>query len=381
MINFDTNATTATCPPAIDAMCFVMKTCHGNPSSVHCMGKKARAYLEDARTSICGLLRINEKFGRLIFTSGATESNNMVITGIEKISPEGVRFVTTTIEHPSVYNTFLDIKRRRGRDSVKYIAIEEGTGNVSLKSLESLLYKNIGRIGLVSVILANHEIGTIQPVSQLSDICHKYGVPIHVDATQAVGKIDIDVEKMGVDYLSFSGHKFHGPPGVGGLYMRSRRNPPSQIKFGGDQEFLHRPGTQNLPAIVGMAAALEDMMTIRSRDVTSIRKYILSSLSLSLPIRLNGDPVHCLPGTLNLTLPGVDARSLVERLSKSGICISRGSACKAGSKDGSNVLRGIGLTSRQMDETIRISFGRYNTMNDAKRLVESIRKNTIGVTP
>ena len=253
-INLDNNATTFIDKRVILKIKESMENVHGNPSSAHDLGKEASMRIEKSRELIMKELGITEDYGTLIFTSGATESNNIVILGLAETYEASKKcFISTLIEHPCVLNAYRALQNKKFHN-IRYIKVDE-YGLINKKSLETILKQH--KVLLASIIYANHEIGTIQEIKELARLCHKYNTLIHIDATQAIGKIPVNLKNLEVDYASFSGHKFYGPKGIGGLFIKNTVIKPKQIIYGGNQEFFLRPGTQNVHAIEGMALALQ----------------------------------------------------------------------------------------------------------------------------
>ncbi|MEE8117719.1 MAG: IscS subfamily cysteine desulfurase [Gemmatimonadales bacterium] len=368
-IYLDNSATTRVADAVREAMQPALDAQHGNPSSIHTTGRDAREEVERARRHVAQL--INSRPRRLYFTGGGSEANNLALKGVAFAHQgNGAHLITSTIEHPAVLKTcqFLE---RMGYD-VTYLAVDED-GLLDPAALHAAIRDETI---LVSIMMANNEVGTIQPIEQLCAVAHEAGVLFHTDAVQAVGKIRVDIEELGVDLLTLSGHKFHGPKGVGGLFVRKgvRLEP---LVHGGMQEGGLRAGTENVPAIVGLGKAAElALQTVRdSEPVRRLRDRLEASIRELLPaVRLNGHPERRLPTTLNLTLPGLRGESLVIALDRFGISISSGSACKSGSPEPTHVLIAMGRSEADAHCAVRFSLSRYTTETDIDATVAALDK-------
>ncbi len=381
-IYLDHNATTPVVPEVREAMVECLKQGFGNPSSIYREGKEARSALEAARRSLAQFLHCTAR--RIIFTGGGSESNNLVLKGIALAERNGNhRIVTTRIEHPSVLQTCRWLEARGVE--VVYLDVD-GDGRVDPQDLIRALSR---KTDLVSIMTANNEIGTLQPVAELARIARERGALFHTDAVQGVGKIPIDVEELGVDFLSLSGHKIYGPKGVGALYVRKGRA-LSPLIHGGGQEGGLRAGTENSPGIVGLgrAAAWAARNLTEMERVRRMRDRLEQAILERIPGgRRNGHASERLPNTLNLTLPGIRGESLVLALDAKGVALSSGSACRSGSAEPSHVLAAIGLTPEEAHCSIRISVGVENTLEEMEevlsRLQEVLREagNTVRFLP
>ena len=363
MIYADNAATTKTCAAARQAMLDGMERFWGNPSSLHSPGQQAREALQAAREAVAGA--IGAQPGEVYFTSGGSEADNQAISSAAKIGAlKGKKhLITTAIEHHAVLHT-MDRLSKEGFD-VTLLPVD-GSGIVKTEDT-----------ALVSVMYANNEIGTIQPVAEIGALCRERGIPFHTDAVQAAGHLPIDVGAQNIDMLSLSGHKFHGPRGVGALYVR-RGAPLLTFIHGGAQERGFRAGTENLPAILGMAAALDDAvahMAENSAYVASLRDALIEKLSAIPHAALNGDRGRRLPGNVNFCFEGIEGESLLLLLDDKGVAASSGSACTSGSLDPSHVLLAIGRPHEVAHVSLRLTLDRDNTMGD----VEAIAKATAEV--
>ena len=358
-VYLDNNATTRVADSVREAMQPYLDADHGNPSSIYTAGRDARDAIEKARRQVARL--IHAKPRRVIFTSGGSESDNMAIKGVVFSSPADNRHVVTTqIEHPAILGTgkFLE---QIGCD-VTYLPVD-ADGLVSPDDLRAAIRDDTC---LVSIMAANNEVGTIQPVAELCAIARERGVLFHTDAVQAVGKIDVDVDGWNVDLLSLSGHKFHGPKGVGALYVRKgvKLEP---VVHGGKQERGLRGGTENVPSIAGLGAAAElALRDVSNREqMTALRDRLEEGIRALIPAAvLNGHRQHRLPNTLNLTLPDLRGESLVVALDQHGVSLSSGSACKSGSPDPTHVLIAMGRSDAEAHCSVRFSLSHYTSGED-----------------
>jgi len=340
-----------------------------NPSSIHRSGQKARMSVDRAREMIAA--SINAYPIEVIFTSGGTESDNAAIRGVAFANQNrGHHIVTTAIEHEAVIETCRDLQSQFGY-TVTYVS----PGSDGIVRAEDIDHAIGPETTLVSVMYANNEVGTIQPLAEIAGICRRRGVTLHTDAVQAAGSIPIDAHELGVDLLSMSAHKFYGPKGVGVLYVRKGVRWHAQ-QLGGGQERQRRSGTENTPGIVGMATALEIATTNLSQfsaHVSSLRDDLLSGVRRNIPsATLNGSMESRLPGNANLSFPGVDGESMVLALDAAGVEASSGSACSSGSIEPSHVLEAMGLSPELAMGALRLSLGRENTPEEVAYAVESI---------
>ena len=368
MIYADNAATTPVSPAARAAMIDAMDKLWGNPSSLYTFGQLAEEALSDARARVAGCLGAEP--GEIIFTSGGSEADNQALrSAVAFGAKKGKRhIISTAFEHHAILHT-LDALRTEGFE-VTLLPVHSD-GLVRPEELQAALRPDTA---LVSVMFANNEIGTIQPIAELGRICRDAGVLFHTDAVQAAGHIAIDVKTMNIDMLSLSGHKFHGPKGVGALYVR-RGVPVVPLIHGGAQERRRRAGTENLPAIAGMAAALEEAcahLEENAARVSALRDRLIAGLSAIPHSALNGAAQPRLPGNVNFCFEGIEGESLLLMLDEAGIAASSGSACTSGSLDPSHVLLSIGLPHEIAHCSLRISFGVQNTMDDAKAVCDAL---------
>lgn len=361
----DNAATTKPSEHVISEMVRVMKNAYGNPSSIHSMGGDALDELETARKTIADILGCTPS--EIVFTSGGSEADNQALSSAYTGAKAGKKhIVSTAFEHHAVLHT-LDRMREQGFD-VTLVPVNEN-GIVKPEDIENAIRDDTA---LVSVMYANNEIGTIQPVGDIGKICREHGVLFHTDAVQAFGNIAVSLEN--IDMLSLSAHKFHGPKGVGLLYVR-RGCELIPLINGGGQEKGRRAGTENLPGIVGMAAAMKDAaenLAEKSRNLTAKRNYIISELKKIPHSVLNGDEENRLPGNINMCFEGIDGEPLILMLDLRGIEASSGSACTSGSLEPSHVLRAIGRNPEIARGSLRLSIGEDITEDDARSIVKNV---------
>ena len=368
-VYFDHAATTATSAAAREAALRAMEKCWGNPSSLHAAGRRAAQRLDEARQSVARCLGASP--AELYFTSGGTESDNWAITQCARMgAQEGkCHLITSAFEHHAVLHT-MERLEREGFE-VTYLPVHEN-GLVRVEELERAIRPDTA---LVSLMYANNEIGTIQPVTELGAVCRAHGVLFHTDAVQAVGHLPIDVRAQNIDLLSLSGHKFHAPKGVGALYCR-RGVKLGRFIEGGGQERGKRAGTENLSGICGMAAALEesvDHMEENDRKVTELRDALIQGVLARIPgTRLNGDQTRRLPGNANFCFDGVEGESLLLRLDMAGICASSGSACTSGSLSASHVLLALGVDKQTALGSLRLTLDAENTVDEVNYVLETL---------
>jgi cysteine desulfurase len=377
VIYLDYNASTPCDPRVVEEMVSVLRSSFANPSSrSHRPGQQASELLEDARARVARAVGARSASG-ITFTSGATEANNLAIRGVaEALADRGRHLVTQLTEHPSVLEPMQQLARSGWELSLLEV---DGAGRIKLDQLEEAIREDTA---LVSLMLANNETGTIQAVADAVEIVHRRGALIHCDGAQALGKVEISAEDLGVDYLSFSAHKAYGPKGIGGLYSR-RRRPALRIRpqlLGGGQEGGLRSGTANTPAAAAMALALEIAQTECHADaarIGALRDLLEETISSRLDdCKINGAIDHRLPGTTNLSFAEVDGNALLASLPE--LAISSGSACTSTSPEPSTVLRAMGVPPRLAAASIRFSLGRFTTRAEielaAERVIEEVTR-------
>lgn len=366
----DNAATTKISEGAFQAMVPYLTEHYGNASSVYRIGRDAHKALEDARKQIASL--INAGPMDIYFTSCGTEADNWALKGIaRKLKKEGKNhIVTTVIEHHAILHAAKSLEE--DGFEVTYLPVNE-KGRVSPEAVREALRPETA---LVSVMYANNELGTIQPVAEIGALCREAGVLFHTDAVQAAGTLPIDVAAQNIDMLSVSAHKFNGPKGVGFLYCKRGLHPDNFME-GGAQERGHRAGTENIAGIIGMAEAMKeayDILEEKTERLSAMRDRIQEGL-LKIPgSRFNGDEEHRLPGTVNVSFENIDGESLLFQLDLMGVAASSGSACSAGSVDPSHVLLAIGVPYNIAHGSLRISLGRYNVPEEADKIVEAVTK-------
>jgi cysteine desulfurase len=352
MIYLDYNATTPLCDEARDAMLPYLQQRFGNPSSVHAVGREARAAVDDARDKIAEL--IGAKPHEIIFTSGGTESCNLAVLGLAR-DGSSRHIISCKTEHHAVLNAVEHLERHEGFE-VTWLNVSEN----GIADLDHLADSIRNDTALVSIMTANNETGVIQPMREISKICRKRGVLLHSDMVQSFGKIETDIAL--VDAASFAAHKFCGPKGAGFLYLRAGI-PIEPIQFGGSHENERRPGTENVAAIAGMATAAQFLPNEREKETErQLRDRLWEQIALSFPDAVqNGDIHHRLANTLNVSFPGLSSETLLMALDLEGVCASSGSACMVGSVTASHVLLGMGLSTECASSAVRFSLGKQTT--------------------
>ena len=359
MIYLDHNATTPVDPAVAERMTWFLKEHFGNPSSIYPIGRKVKELMNEARERVAGSLGVDR--GEIFFTGSGTESDNFAVFGTLEAAPEKNEFVTSAIEHPAVIEAAKALDRRGVK--VTYLPVDK-YGAVSLDDLRSALTP---KTALVSVMHANNEIGTIQPIAEIVRIAHERDVPVHTDAVQSFGKIDVDARKLGVDFLTVSAHKIYGPKGIGALYIRRGANICPFVR-GGRQERGLRAGTENTAGIVGFGEAvrvLEEKGRKERARVEKLAETLKKGIEERIPgARFNGHPENRIKSTLNFAFPGLEAEAILLALATKEIYVSTGSACSEESEEVSHVLQAIGLRPEIARSSIRMSLGRSNTEED-----------------
>lgn len=366
----DNAATTKVSAPVIDAMMPFFTEEYGNASSIYALGRSAKKALETSRETVAET--IGAEPSEIYFTSCGSESDNWAIRMVcERLAAKGKKHIITSVfEHHAVLHTCQALEKQGFE--VTYLPVYEN-GIVRAEDVKNAIREDTA---LVTIMYANNEIGTIQPVEEIAAVCHEKNVLFHTDAVQAVGHVKIDVHAQGIDMLSISGHKIHAQKGVGALYIR-KGIPVTNLIYGGAQERNRRAGTENLPAIAGFAKAMEIANTDieeRAAKTAKMRDRLIEGI-LKLPrTRLNGDPVKRLPGTVNISIEGVEGESLLLMLDLNGICASSGSACTSGSLDPSHVLLALGLKHEVAHGSLRLSIGDETTDEDIDYILEVVPK-------
>lgn len=400
MIYLDNGATTEIDPKALDLMVYYSKTAYANPMSQYGPGEEARRAIEKARRQIAEAIGASPR--EIFFTSGGSESDNWVLNaaagqatgagagqataGSDQAADAGQEtgtggaarpvIITSRVEHPAILKTAEYLEKTSAAE-IEYLEAD-GEGFVDPADLEKILQARSGRVKLVSVMTANNEIGTLEPIPALARAAHGAGALLHTDAVQAIGHIPVNMKTSGADLLSASAHKFGGPKGVGFLYIREGLEPEPFI-HGGSQERGRRAGTHNVPAICAMGQALEDAVEKLEKHQTyetMLRDYFTQRVLAEIPgARLNGpkNGRKKLPGNISLTFPGADNEGLLMLLDQAGICASAGSACSAGALEPSHVLQAIGMSEEEIRQTIRITLTYRNTREEMDRTLDVLK--------
>ncbi len=363
-IYLDHNATTPIDPEALEEMLPFLKTRFGNPSSIHRFGQAAKRGLDLARERVADLVGAEPE--EVVFTAGGTEANNHALFGIAHRSSKR-RFVTSAVEHQAVLSP-LEFLESRGAVVVR-AAVDE-TGRVRLEPFSESLTEGTA---LVSVMTANNDVGTVEPIREIAVAAHTLGIPVHTDAVQAVGKIPVNVEDLDVDLLSFSSHKIHGPKGAGALIIR-RGTTPSPHLFGGHQELRRRAGTENVPALVGFGKACElakERLAADAVHLAALRDRLQAGLVSRIPDATVFGAGERLPGTVNMGFDGIEGDTLMMAMDLKGIAISTGSACMTESRTLSHVLTAMGVPPTLTKGSVRFSLGRDNTEAEIDTVIET----------
>jgi cysteine desulfurase len=364
MIYLDYNATTPLCAPALEAMQPFLERHYGNPSSVHAAGREARAGIDDARDRLADLL--GAKPHELIFTSGGTESNNLAVLGLARAHRDrGRHLICATTEHHAVLHAFEHLEKR-DEFEVTWLPVDD-RGRVDPDDLGRAIRADTI---LVSIMTANNETGVVQPMEELANVCESRGVLLHSDMVQSFGKLETRLAASGLAAASFAAHKFHGPKGAGMLYLRAGL-PIEAVQFGGAHENQRRPGTEDVAAIAGMAAAAEWALRDRAQEQrrqSELRDRLWNHIAESFPAATqNGDAAHRLANTLNVSFAGLSSETILMALDLEGVCASSGSACMVGSVVASHVLLAVGLPESLASSAVRFSLGHETTGEEIDR--------------
>lgn len=365
---FDHAATTAVKEEVLKEMLPYFSIEYGNASSIYSLGRKAKKALDNARIQVADAIFSHPR--EIYFTGCGSESDNIALKGVAFANKhKGNHIITTKIEHPAILNTCRCLEKEGF--VVTYLNVDEN-GFINIKELEAAI---TDKTILISIMFANNEIGTIQPIKEIGEIARKKRVYFHTDAVQAVGNVKINVEEMGIDLLSMSAHKFYGPKGVGALYVKEGVN-FNKLQDGGHQEKDKRAGTENIAGIVGLGKAIElayKDFNKYNEKLTTLRDYYISQVEERIPqIKVNGDREKRLPGNANISFKGIEGEALLLNLDMKGICASSGSACSTGSLNPSHVLMAIGLPHEIAHGSLRTTFGDENTKEDVDYLVDSL---------
>lgn len=369
-VYLDNAATTALSPKVLEKMMPYLTDTYGNASSPHSFGQVARIGVEHAREQVA--LAINADPSEIVFTGCGTESDNTVLFGVaERYAKKGDHIITTNVEHHAILHSCAALEKKGIK--VTYLPVDKDGLVTPEQVRDAITDKTI----LVSVMFANNEVGTIMPIPEIAAVCHEKGVLFHTDAVQAAGHIPIDVKAMGIDMLSISGHKFHGPKGVGVLYERKGIRLPSYI-IGGEQEKGRRAGTENVAGIVGLGEALELAVTNMSETsarMTRMRDRLIEGIEATIPeVKLNGHRTKRLPNNVNFSIKYIEGESILLMLDMAGIAASSGSACTSGSLDPSHVLLALGLTHEVAHGSVRMTLGDDTTDEDIDYVLETLPK-------
>ncbi len=371
MIYLDYNATTPICAPALEAMQPFLERHYGNPSSVHAAGREARAGVDDARDRLAVLL--GAKPHELVFTSGGTESNNLAVLGLARAHRDrGRHLICASVEHHAVLHAFAHLGKREAFE-VTFLPVGD-RGRINPDELKRAIRDDTI---LVSIMTANNETGVLQPMEELADLCEDRGVLLHSDMVQSFGKVETRLIESGLAAASFAAHKFHGPKGAGLLYLRAGL-PIEAAQFGGAHENQRRPGTENVPAIAGMAAAAEWVLRDRAGEQDrerALRDRLWNHIAGPFPSATqNGDTTHRLANTLNVSFAGLSSETILMALDLEGICASSGSACMVGSVVASHVLLAMGLPASLASSAVRFSLGQETTEEEVDRAGDIIAR-------
>ena len=369
-VYLDNAATTALSPKVLEKMMPYLTDIYGNASSPHSFGQTARIGVEHAREQVARA--INADPSEIVFTGCGTESDNTVLFGVaERYAKKGDHIITTNVEHHAILHSCAALEKKGIK--VTYLPVDKDGLVTPEQVRDAITDKTI----LVSVMFANNEVGTIMPIPEIAAVCHEKGVLFHTDAVQAAGHIPIDVKAMGIDMLSISGHKFHGPKGVGVLYERKGIRLPSYI-IGGEQEKGRRAGTENVAGIVGLGEALELAVTNMSETsarMTRMRDRLIEGIEATIPeVKLNGHRTKRLPNNVNFSIKYIEGESILLMLDMAGIAASSGSACTSGSLDPSHVLLALGLTHEVAHGSVRMTLGDDTTDEDIDYVLETLPK-------
>jgi len=370
MIYVDNAATTMLEPEVLEKMMPYLTDNYGNASSIYRFGQEAKEVVNESRETIAKCLNADTK--EIFFTSGGTEADNWAIKGVaDALSKKGNHIITSAIEHHAILHT-CEFLEKHGYE-VTYLPVDEN-GLVNPDDLEKAI---TDKTILVSIMFANNEIGTIQPVKKLAEITHNHGVYFHTDAVQAIAHVEIDVKELGIDLLSMSAHKFGGPKGIGALYIKKGVR-ITNLLHGGQQELGRRATTENLAGIVGMAAALKlamDNFEENTKRMLNLREKYINAVLEKIPYcRLNGHRTERLPGNTNISFQFIEGEAMLLLLDMYGIAASSGSACTSGSLDPSHVLLAIGLPHGVAHGSLRVTFSHHNTEDEVDKIVESLEK-------
>jgi len=373
MIYLDNNATTPLHPKVKETIIANLDN-FGNPSSLHELGREMNYRLEIARKEVANFLNCDPS--EIVFTAGGSEGNNAVLKSFAanccgKTCLASSHIITSAVEHPSVLNT-LQVQAESNNSDVTFLPVDE-YGMVNPEDVRKAIRPETK---LISIMYANNEIGTVQPIEKIVAIANEHNIPFHTDAVQAIGKIDIDLQKLKVDFLTFSGHKIYAPKGIGVLFKRNGSKSFCPLISGGHQENAQRAGTENTLGILALEEAIKQIKLNMQQEVeymTMLRDRLHKGITKSLPdVKLNGHPDKRLPNTVNLSFMNVEGEAILLRLDLFGVAVSTGSACSSGSLDPSHVLLALGVDPEIAHSSIRFSFGRDNTIEEVDKAIEAV---------
>lgn len=370
IIYFDHSATTNLKKQVLNEMLPYLTEEYGNPSSIYGIGRKSKRAIENAREKVARVINANPK--EIYFTGCGSESDNLAIKGIaHSLKEKGNHIITSKIEHHAVLNSCKSLEKEGFE--VTYLNVDKD-GLINLENLENAI---TDKTILITIMTANNEIGTIEPIEKIGKIAKNHNIVFHTDSVQAIGNIRIDVNKMNIDSLSMSAHKFYGPKGVGALYVRDGV-PFAKIQDGGHQERDKRAGTENTAGVVGLGKAIElsyKNLEAYNNKLLNLREYYISEIEKNIPdVKLNGHKTKRLPGNANISFKGVNGGDMLLKLDAKGICVSTGSACNSKSSKPSHVLTAIGVEPEYLQGSLRTTFGEENTKEQIDYLVENLKK-------
>ncbi len=367
MVYLDNNATTPVDPIVAEKMSQFIRENFGNPSSLYPLGRIVREMIQEARETIAKAIGASRT--EIIFTGSGTEADNFALRGVIEANPEKNELITSAIEHPAIMRTASYLERKGVK--VTYAPVDE----YGIVDIDFIRKSITPRTALISIMHANNEIGTIQPVEEIAKIAKEHGIIFHTDAVQSFGKIEVDVNKLGVNLLTLSAHKIYGPKGVGALYIK-KGTKISPLIFGGHQEREMRAGTENTAGIIGFGEAVKILQERGEKDKKKIEKLaekLKKGIEEKIPrIRFNGHPEKRIKSTLNFSFYGLEAEAILLSLATKDICVSTGSACSEESEEVSHVLQAIGLPPEVARSSIRMSLGRFNTEEDIKIVLREL---------
>lgn len=372
MIYLDNAATTSTYPEVVKAMLPMFTEIYGNPSNVYSLSLQARKVMNKARSDVAKAINASQG-AEITFTASGSESDNLAILGIARARADiGKHLITSRIEHHAVLNCFQALEKEGFK--VTYLPVNSD-GIVEVESVVKAITKETT---LISIMLANNEIGTIQPIAKIAELVRNKGIYLHTDGVQAASSLKLDVQQLGVDALSISAHKFHGPKGIGALYLRQGCN-PRPIIYGGGQEKGLRSGTENVPGAVGLAKALamvNENLDEKCRHLTELRERLIEGILTNVPgTFVTGSRTERLPGTASFVIKDIEGESLIMQLDRRGICASAGAACTGHSAGGSHVLRALGLPENLIKGSLRLTLGIENTVEDVDKTIEALKES------